>query len=74
MVEPPAPLAGKSAGVTADAAPPGPRDFQRFRQAEILLFGLGFCALGYEMLLFRLFALEFEPLPYTFAFVLMVRC
>ncbi len=65
-----APLAGAEAGLTADTAPPPPRDFQRFRQAEILLFGLGFCSLGYEMLLFRLFALEFEPLPYTFAFVL----
>ncbi len=39
------------------------------RPAEILAFGLGFCSLGYEMILFRLFALELRPLPYTFAAV-----
>ena len=65
-----APLAGALVGMTADAGPLNPRGLQRFRRAEILLFGLGFCSLAYEMLLFRLFALEFEPLPYTFAFVL----
>lgn len=41
-----------------------------FRRAEVLMFGLGFCSLGYEMVLFRLFALEFQPLPDIFALVL----
>lgn len=42
----------------------------RFRNANVLMFVLGFCSLGYEMVLFRLFALELQPLPYTFASVL----
>lgn len=38
--------------------------------AELLAFGLGFCALGYEMYLFRLVPLRHQPLPFTFAAVL----
>ncbi|MGB9148920.1 MAG: hypothetical protein WCB36_01600 [Burkholderiales bacterium] len=37
---------------------------------EWLSLALGFCALGYEMLLLRLIALRHEPLPFTFAAVL----
>ncbi len=37
---------------------------------EILMFSLGFCSLGYQMVLYRLFALERQPLPHVFAMVL----
>jgi predicted membrane-bound spermidine synthase len=37
---------------------------------EVLALGLGFCSLGYEMFLLRLFALMHEPLPFTFAAVI----
>ncbi len=37
---------------------------------ETLALGLGFCSLGYEMFLLRLFALLHEPLPFTFAAVI----
>lgn len=37
---------------------------------EWLSLALGFCALGYEMLLFRIVALSHQPLPFTFAAVL----
>ena len=36
----------------------------------MLSLGLGFCSLGYEMFLLRLFALMHEPLPFTFAAVI----
>ncbi len=60
--------AGEGDGAADDRRANGRRGV-RPRRAEILAFGLGFCALGYEMTLFRLFALELWPLPYVFATV-----
>jgi hypothetical protein len=37
---------------------------------EVLALSLGFCSLGYEMFLLRLFALLHEPLPFTFSAVI----
>ena len=39
----------------------------RFLPEDVLGFLLGFFALGYEIFLFRIVALAYEPLPYTFA-------
>jgi spermidine synthase len=40
---------------------------RRMRTEEVLGLALGFLSLGYEMYLFRLIALIYEPLPYTFS-------
>jgi spermidine synthase len=40
------------------------------RRAAVTMLALGFCSLGYEMALLRLFGLRRGPLPYTFAFVI----
>jgi predicted membrane-bound spermidine synthase len=47
-----------------------PRPWWRPSLHEVLALGLGFCSLGYEMFLLRLFALMHEPLPFTFAAVI----
>jgi spermidine synthase len=46
------------------------RPIWRGSTEEILAFGLGFCALAYEMLLLRISTLVHEPQPATFSMVL----
>ena len=55
---------------TAEAPIGLPKRPTRFLPEDYLGAVLGFASLGYEMLLFRLFSLTLEPLPYTFAGVL----
>jgi len=43
---------------------------KRLQTEEIVGFFLGFLALGYEMYLFRIASLAYQPLPYTFSTVL----
>jgi spermidine synthase len=43
------------------------RRWRQMRMEEALGLALGFLSLGYEMYLFRLIALIYEPLPYTFS-------
>ena len=55
----------------ANGIPEKPRlSMFSMRGFDLLVFGLGFCSLGYEVLLFRLFALVNMPLAYVFATVL----
>lgn len=43
---------------------------QKISKEELLGFFLGFLSLGYEMILFRLAAIIYTPLPFTFSLVL----
>lgn len=63
----------EAAEIRADSPPPGatgPSPGNPLRAPALTMLLLGFCALGYEMALFRLFALKRGPLPSTFAFVI----
>jgi len=68
-------LAARAIGATPGAAPrkrelPNALDDERIPGFAVLAFGFGFCALWYEMFLYRAIALRHEPLPLIFSAVL----
>jgi spermidine synthase len=60
----------RSLAAPPPAGPPSPTSGAGKRRVHALAFAFGLLALAYEMYLYRVVALSFEPKPYTFATVL----
>lgn len=60
------------AAIEPSTVAPAPPPAYSFRSVDYFAFFLGFCALAYEMYLFRMAALFFTPTPTTFTSVLFL--